>query len=157
MPGSHGLAILADNLVKGVPGPNVSVVLAMATKALDNQERGRYATLGYQPLEDNENGASLTLDYAYDDGVGGLIADLAGSPAQAAVWHNRSKNYANIWVSERASACAGSQPARCWRASLLSFACGWTPATSAPHSLARVCDRTRASAPCAPAGRTGRS
>ena len=81
-----------------MPGPPTSVLLAAATAQLGSQDATHHwSQLGYVPLEDSDNGASLTMDYAYDDAVGALIADVAGSSSQAAVWRNRSKNYRNVW------------------------------------------------------------
>ena len=60
MPGSHGLAVLADFLVKGLPGPPASVLLAAATHQLASQEGGNYVKVGFVSVDESENGASLT-------------------------------------------------------------------------------------------------
>jgi len=98
MPGAHGLAVLADFLTKGVPGPSAAAALAVARAALAAQDPShRYAELGFVPLDVAGAAASLTLDYAFDDGVAAVIAELAGDAAQAAVWRARAGSYANVF------------------------------------------------------------
>jgi len=106
MPGAHGLAVLADFLVKGVPGKTAAELLPAAIAALDAQDAGdRYAELGFVPVDSRTNGASLTLDYAYDDAVGAVIAAAAGDAARAATWANRSLSYTRIWNPEPGAMC----------------------------------------------------
>lgn len=94
MPGQHGLAVLADFLVKGIPGPSAAAMFTAASVALSAQDSGSdYSQLGFVPVDVSQNGASLTLDFAFDDSVGAVIADIAGQSAQAALWRNRSQSY----------------------------------------------------------------
>lgn len=99
MPGSHGLGVLADFLVKGVPGPGVGVAMAAAAAGLARQEGAEWTALGFVPLETHQNGASLTLDFAFDDACGAVIAELAGNASQAAAWAARAQNYKNIFLA----------------------------------------------------------
>ena len=109
MPGSHGLAVLADFLLKGVPGPNASAVYRAAAAQLASQDADSgYANLGFVPVHDDgkpSDGASLTLEYAFDDYVGSVIAAAADQPADAARWLARSKNYAHVWHAAAGGMC----------------------------------------------------
>ena len=71
MPGSHGLAVLADFLVKGVKGPSPQLVLQAAIAGLTPQDSGEYSALGFVPLESSKDCTSLTLDFAFDVSGGG--------------------------------------------------------------------------------------
>ena len=104
MPGSHGLAVMAD--FKGVPGPSPAELLPVAVAALAPQDsEARYAELGFVAVDVRTNGASLTLDYAYDDAVGAVVAAAAGDTVRAAAWRNRSRAYANIWNPSPGAMC----------------------------------------------------
>jgi predicted alpha-1,2-mannosidase len=107
MPGSHGLGVLADFLVKGIPGPPATDVLAAAIAGLTPQDGGEYSTLGFVPLESSKDCTSLTLDFAFDDACGAVIAELAGPAGApyAAAWRNRSKSYRNVWDAQAGAMC----------------------------------------------------
>ena len=109
MPGSHGLAVLADFLTKGVVGPNASVVYRAAAAQLASQDAADdYNGLGFVPVPDDgkpDNGASLTLEYAFDDFVGSVVASAAGQAADAARWLNRSRNYRNVFNAAAGGMC----------------------------------------------------
>ena len=115
MPGSHGLAVWVDFIVKGVVGGDATVALAAAIAGLSRQEGTNYDTLGYVPLDESQNGASLTLDFAFDDACGALIAELAGNETQAAVWRARAQNYRNIFLKGAAAGGAAVNGAMCPR------------------------------------------
>jgi len=109
MPGSHGLAVLADFLTKGVPGPNASALYRAAAAQLASQDAAQgYAALGFVPVPDSgaaDNGASLTLEYAFDDYAGSVIAAAAGQDADAARWRNRSGSYRNVFNAAAGGMC----------------------------------------------------
>jgi len=105
MPGAHGLAVYADALVKGVAGASAAVGARMAHAALDAQDAGAYAALGYVPFDEHDNAASLTLDYAFDDAVGALLAEAAGDAGAAAAWRARAGSYKNLFRPDVAAAC----------------------------------------------------
>jgi putative alpha-1,2-mannosidase len=108
MPGSHGLAIIADGLVKNVSGISSIDALAMAHAALDIQDLDDgYSTIGYIPFDAKEQSkaASLTLDYAFDDGMGAIIATIANSTSDFLMWQNRSFFYKNIFKNPNEGMC----------------------------------------------------
>jgi putative alpha-1,2-mannosidase len=109
MPGSHGLAVLADFLTKGIPGPPASALFAAAAAQLSSQDADSgYAGLGFVPVPadgSSSNGASLTMEYAFDDFVGSVIAAAAGQAGNATRWLARSKSYANVWLPSAGGIC----------------------------------------------------
>ena len=109
MPGSHGLAVLADFLQKGVVGANASALYRAAAAQLSSQDADDdYVGLGFVPVPSDGSpgdGASLTLEYAFDDYVGSVIAGLAGQAADAARWRNRSQNYRNVFSASAGAMC----------------------------------------------------
>jgi len=124
MSGSHGLAVLAEGLLKCVPGVGslVDAIFNTTLKTIETQAHSnRYAALGYIPSEDSNSAASDTLEFAFDDGVATLIAQAAGQSNWSSVWVARSKSYGNVWD-------AGSQCV-CPRSASGSFSCPykWTP------------------------------
>jgi putative alpha-1,2-mannosidase len=109
MPGSHGLAVLADFLIKGVVGPNASAVYRAAAAQLASQDDDEdYAARGFVSVPASGaagNGASLTLEYAFDDYCGSAIAAAAGQGADAARWRNRSANFRNVFNAAAGAMC----------------------------------------------------
>jgi putative alpha-1,2-mannosidase len=106
MPAAHALAIIADGLIKNVSGVTIGDGLAMAHTALDVQDAGSYSDIGYVPYDSSQTkAASLTLDYAFDDGVAAILANFAGATNDEAIWKNRSLSYKNIWNSDVGGMC----------------------------------------------------
>ena len=80
-----------------------------------------YITDGYCPSDVVGSSVSLTLAYAYDDWYGasnyisrnvspshravGEVAKYLGNISEATYFHNRSKNYRNIWNEDHQLMC----------------------------------------------------
>lgn len=126
MDGSHALIIIADYIIKSLPGVNASAAYAAAVAALATQEAGYYSSAGYVPIEESTTAASSTLEYAYDDAAGAAIAAAVGQTAQAALWSARAQNYRNVWNS--------SAQLFCPRSNTLAFSCPAIP--SIPYPIA---------------------
>jgi putative alpha-1,2-mannosidase len=109
MPGSHGLVVLADFLTKGIVGPSAADVHRAAAAQLAAQDAADgYAALGFVPVPDDGapgDGASLTLEYAFDDFAGSVIADAAGAADDAARWRARAGNYRNVFNAGAGGMC----------------------------------------------------
>lgn len=106
MVGSHAIIILSDFVAKGVPGINASEAFAVVKAAATAQDASkRYNELGYVPLEADERSAGLTLAFAFDDWAAAELATAVNATDDAAVFHNRSKRYANEWSSDRMLFC----------------------------------------------------
>jgi putative alpha-1,2-mannosidase len=59
-----------------------------------------YRKLGYVPCDAQDESASKTLDYAYDDRAVAAIAKAAGEDADAAMLMKRSCSFVNLYDKE---------------------------------------------------------
>ncbi len=57
-----------------------------------------YSTLGFVPEEQANNAVSLTLEFAYDDGVLARVASFLNDSATAVFYTNRSKAYRQVFA-----------------------------------------------------------
>lgn len=101
MPGTHGDAVIADAVVKGIKGFDVKEAYAAITKHANTPSpqhgagRNRledYLKLGYVP-----GSVSETLDYAYDDFCISQVAQSLGLTEDAAKYRQRALNYRHIY------------------------------------------------------------
>ncbi|RYG95842.1 MAG: glycoside hydrolase family 92 protein, partial [Alphaproteobacteria bacterium] len=101
MPGTHGDAVIADAVVKGIKGFDINEAYAAMVKHADNPspQRGagrngvaNYLKLGYIP-----GSVSETLDFAYDDFCVSQVAAALGKTEDAARYSKRALNYRNIY------------------------------------------------------------
>lgn len=96
MDGSHSIGVLVDAWMKGVWGLNATHMAAAIATTLQGQD-SKYNAGGWVPSEGSSHGASSTLEYAYDDGIAALFANLTGDAGNAATWASRAQNYRNVW------------------------------------------------------------
>jgi predicted alpha-1,2-mannosidase len=105
--GSNGDIVLADALVKDLPGIDAQLAYAAALKDATvsvSPERSFYEgrqledwnKLGYMSLE-YQRSASRTLEYAADDFSVATIAHLTGHEAEAQRFLKTSANWKNLW------------------------------------------------------------
>lgn len=101
MPGTHGDAVIADAVVKGIGGFDVKEAYAAITKHAEQRAtRGgagrnnieQYLRLGYVP-----GSVAETLDYAYDDFCISQVALALGLNEDAQRYRQRALNYRNIY------------------------------------------------------------
>jgi predicted alpha-1,2-mannosidase len=101
MPGTHGDAVIADAVVKGIKGFDIKEAYAAMIKHADNPspQRGagrngvvNYLKLGYVP-----GSVSETLDFAYDDFCVAQVAESLGLKEDANRYRQRALNYRNIY------------------------------------------------------------
>ena len=99
MTGYHAVSVLADALDAGLDLDGNRVLEAMvATSTVPYLEGlGDYMAKGYVPLESSRNGASVTLEYAYDDWTIARTAERLGRNDLAATYYARSQNYRNLF------------------------------------------------------------
>lgn len=100
MSGYHGVAAVADALVKGVlQGQTDEALAAMDRTANVPYYEGikEYQKLGYIPLEKSGTAASSTLEYAYDDFTIYCAAQKAGNKQMADTYRKRALNYHNLY------------------------------------------------------------
>ena len=106
MIGYHAVPVIADAIVKGIPGFDYARAFeACVTTARNGWYDGLddYMDLGYVPDERTGSSVSVTLEYAFDDWC---IAQAAGAlrgnhinadTSLASEFFRRSRNYRNVW------------------------------------------------------------
>jgi predicted alpha-1,2-mannosidase len=100
MIGYHAVSVIADAWVKGIRSFDGSAafeaVRASATYA-PYGGLGEYMTRGYVPIDKEKEGASKTLEYAYDDWTIAQMARALGRDKDAAVFEKRARSFRNIF------------------------------------------------------------
>ncbi|HEY8681528.1 MAG TPA: GH92 family glycosyl hydrolase, partial [Rhodanobacter sp.] len=100
MIGYHAVPMIADAYIKGVRGFDADAAMramvASATYA-PYGDLGDYMKLGYVPIDKEPEGASKTLEYAYDDWSLAQMARAMGKPAIAATFDRRAGNWRHAY------------------------------------------------------------
>lgn len=98
MIGYHSVPIIADAYMKGIRGYDVQAALdamvASATYA-PYGNLGAYMKLGYVPVDHDDEAASKTMEYAFDDWTIARMAKEMGKSAVAATFDKRSSFWRN--------------------------------------------------------------
>ncbi|MBW8880954.1 MAG: GH92 family glycosyl hydrolase, partial [Asticcacaulis sp.] len=100
MIGWHSASVIAEALVKGLPGIDAGRAwtayrgLAFDRPIADLQA---YRSLGYIPADQFSQSVSKTLEYSYDDWAMAHIARAAGDADAADALFKRSGNYAHVF------------------------------------------------------------
>jgi len=100
MIGYHAVPVIADAYIKGVRGFDASRALdAMVASASYGPygDLADYMKLGYVPIDKAPEGASKTLEYAYDDWSLAQMAKAMGKADIAATFEKRAGNWKNAW------------------------------------------------------------
>jgi predicted alpha-1,2-mannosidase len=110
MVGTHSDAVIADAIVKGIPGFDVATAYAaIRHDAFDigagpsgggRNSMQEYLALGYVPARSSRDWVSATLDFAYDDWCVAQAAKALGKDNDHAVLMRRAQNYRNLWDPE---------------------------------------------------------
>jgi predicted alpha-1,2-mannosidase len=95
MVGHHSAIIFADYVLKGLPGINHTAILNAVVSQINLQNAQNLEPYGFVPLEANQRGASLTLDYAIDAGAAANLAAFLNDTTAAATLS--AKSYRNQW------------------------------------------------------------
>ncbi|WP_266168428.1 GH92 family glycosyl hydrolase [Dyella subtropica] len=100
MIGYHAVPVIADAYVKGIrgfdPDAAMKAMVASATYA-PYGGLGDYMKLGYVPIDKEPEGASKTLEYAYDDWSIAQMAKAMGRGDIAATYNQRAGNWRNAY------------------------------------------------------------
>ena len=99
MIGYHACSVLADMIMKDVPGFDYERAFqAMKTTATNPHYDciPEYTELGYVPFDLEKESVSKTLEYAYDDWCIAQVAKKLGHEADYQFFIERSKNYRNL-------------------------------------------------------------
>lgn len=117
MIGYHAASVIAEAVLKGVPGINKKEALEQCVKTAnldDYRGIGLYKKMGYVPYDVEEPtlgddwSMSRTLEYAYDDACIAALAKSMGEKEVFKTFAKRAQNYRNVY-------CKGStfmQPRR---------------------------------------------
>ena len=103
MVGDHSAPVIAEAIAKGFKGIDAKAAYAPWRKReLVDDYRGlaAYRKYGYVPCDMQDESASKTLDYCYDDHAIAVLANAAGESADAAVLTKNSKNFLNLYDKE---------------------------------------------------------
>jgi predicted alpha-1,2-mannosidase len=100
MIGYHAVPVIADAYIKGVRGFDVDAAMqamvASATYA-PYGDLADYMKLGYVPIDREPEGASKTLEYAYDDWSLAQMARAMGKTDIATTFEQRAGNWRHAW------------------------------------------------------------
>jgi predicted alpha-1,2-mannosidase len=147
MGGTHSDAVIAEAILKGIPGfdraaayaglrKNATVSPGLSTEGRHHLDE--YVKLGYVP-----GSISDTLDYAYDDACVAMAARFLGHDDDAALFGARALNYRNVYdASVGFMRCRNADGS--WKANFDPYAWGdgyteggpWQWIWSAPHDPA---------------------
>ncbi|MGV3616293.1 MAG: GH92 family glycosyl hydrolase [Fimbriimonas sp.] len=107
MPGNYADTMVADAMVKGIPGFDPKTAYEALRKDAFEIPQGNpvggkagmeeYLRLGYVPARKTEYWVSMTLDYAYNDWCVAQAAKLMGRTDDYRALMRRSQNYRNLW------------------------------------------------------------
>jgi predicted alpha-1,2-mannosidase len=103
MVGDHSAPVVAEALAKGFKGIDAKTAyIPFRKRELQDDYRGlaAYGKLGWVPCDQQDESASKTLDYAYDDRAVAAIALAAGEHADYELLMKRSKNFTNLYDKE---------------------------------------------------------
>lgn len=103
MIGYHAVPVIADAYVNGIRGFDADKALeaCIASANYDRYEGiGEYKKFGYVPHETSHYGASITLEYAYDDYAIAQLAKALGKESVYNEYLTRSENWRNLFDAE---------------------------------------------------------
>ncbi|WP_133500949.1 GH92 family glycosyl hydrolase [Cognatilysobacter terrigena] len=98
--GYHAVPVIADAYMKGIRGYDTDAALkAMVSSATYGPYDGlaQYMQLGYVPIDEEDEAASKTLEYAFDDWTIARMASAMGRPDVATQFEKRAANWKNAF------------------------------------------------------------
>ncbi len=99
MIGYHAVPVIADAVASGmkVDGKKAIEAMTNSSNLTYYGAIGDYIKYGYVPFDVSGEGASMTLEYAYDDWTIYNTARLLGNDSVAAIYKQRAYNYKNTF------------------------------------------------------------
>lgn len=100
MIGYHAVPMIADAYLAGVRGFDAEAALKTMVHSATYASYGDladYMKIGYVPIDKEGEGASKTLEYAYDDWALSRMARAMGHTDIASEFERRSHNWRNVW------------------------------------------------------------
>jgi len=102
MIGYHAVPVIADAYMKGITGFDAQKALdaSLASSTYAPYDGiGDYMKYGFVPADKSSNGASKTLEYAYDDYCISRMAEKMGKQEISSTYKKRSEAYNFVWDS----------------------------------------------------------
>jgi predicted alpha-1,2-mannosidase len=104
MIGYHAVSVIADASLKGLIDNTKSIdVIGPVIKTANNKNYGgipEYIKYGYVPQDIEKEGASKTLEYAYDDWSIAMMFKYIGNTDLYDEYIKRASNWKNVWDPE---------------------------------------------------------
>jgi predicted alpha-1,2-mannosidase len=99
MIGYHAVPVIADAIMKGVPGIDTRLAFEAMVKSADDSRDGldAYTRRGYIDGADASESVSRTLEYAYDDWCIAIVAAKLGDGDEAARFFKRAQSWRNLF------------------------------------------------------------
>jgi predicted alpha-1,2-mannosidase len=99
MTGYHSIPIIADAMLKGLPGFNYNKAYQAMLKSAFQQQRGtqNYIRYGYLPQDKAGWSVTVTLEYAYDDWCIAQVAKKLGKQKDYKIFIKRAMSYKNLF------------------------------------------------------------
>jgi predicted alpha-1,2-mannosidase len=100
MIGYHAVPVIADAYLKGIRGYSADEALEAIIASATNPRYGgldQYVKLGWVPADKEREGASKTLEYAYDDWTIARVASAMGRTDIAARFNERAGYWRNVF------------------------------------------------------------
>ena len=103
MIGYHSCSVLADMIMKDVPGFDYERAFQAMVRTASNRNYDcipDYERLGYVPFDKEKESVSKTLEYAYDDWCIAQVAKKLGKEAEYRHFSGRAGNWKNLYDPE---------------------------------------------------------
>jgi predicted alpha-1,2-mannosidase len=98
MIGYHAVPIIADAYMKGIRGYDIEAALGAMVASATYGPYGNlasYMKLGYVPVDHDDEAASKTMEYAFDDWTIARMSKAMGKDTEAALFEKRSRDWRN--------------------------------------------------------------
>jgi predicted alpha-1,2-mannosidase len=100
MIGYHSVSVISDAYLKNIKNFDVNKAFTAMKNTANNENYGGikyYKEYGYVPIDKEAEGASKTLEYAYDDWTIAQMAKKLGNKEVAESYYKRARNYKNVF------------------------------------------------------------
>lgn len=108
MTGYHAIPVIADAIMKGIPGFDYNKAFEAMKKSASQNIRGTdlYRQYGYIPQDKHGSSVTITLEYAYDDWCIAQVAKKLGRTADFSTFIKRSRSWRNLFDRKKGFARA---------------------------------------------------
>jgi predicted alpha-1,2-mannosidase len=99
MTGYHAIPVIADAILKNIPGFDVEAAYEAMKKSANQQQRGtqEYIQYGYLPQEKHGWSVTITLEYAFDDWCIAQVAKKLDRFADYDIFMSRAQSYQKLF------------------------------------------------------------